>query len=104
MIDDGERRVFFSGDSGYFAGFSEIGRRFGPFDLTLMETGAYNVQWPYVHMHPEQTVQAHADLRGRWLLPIRQRHLSIFPCIRGTSRSSACWRWAVSAISPSPRR
>ncbi len=70
VIDDGEKRVFFSGDSGYFAGFAEIGRRFGPFDLTLMETGAYNVQWPYVHMQPEQTVQAHRDLRGRWLLPI----------------------------------
>jgi L-ascorbate metabolism protein UlaG (beta-lactamase superfamily) len=70
VIDDGERRVFFSGDSGYFAGFAEIGRRFGPFDLTLMETGAYNVEWPYVHMQPEQTVQAHMDLQGKWLLPI----------------------------------
>ena len=70
VIDDGDKRVFFSGDSGYFAGFAEIGRRFGPFDLTLMETGAYNVQWPYVHMQPEQTVQAHVDLRGGWLLPI----------------------------------
>ena len=70
VIDDGDKRVFFSGDSGYFAGFAEIGRRFGPFDLTLMETGAYNVQWPYVHMQPEQTVQVHVDLRGGWLLPI----------------------------------
>ena len=70
VIVDGERRVFFSGDSGYFDGFAEIGRRFGPFDLTLMETGAYNAQWPYVHMQPEQTVQAHRDLGGKWLLPI----------------------------------
>ena len=70
VIDDGQRRVFFSGDSGYFGGFAEIGRRFGPFDLTLMETGAYNVQWRYVHMQPEETVRAHQDLRGGWLLPI----------------------------------
>ena len=63
-------RVFFSGDGGYFDGFAEIGRRFGPFDLTLMETGAYDPHWPYVHMHPAQTVQAHRDLGGRWLLPI----------------------------------
>lgn len=70
VIDDGERRVYFSGDSGYFDGFAEIGRRYGPFDLTLMETGAYNTQWPYVHMQPGQTVQAHRDLRGGWLLPI----------------------------------
>ena len=35
-----------------------------------METGAYDPQWPYVHMQPTETVQAHQDLRGRWLLPI----------------------------------
>ena len=63
-------RIFFSGDSSYFDGFTEIGERFGPFDLTLMETGAYDMQWPYVHMHPPEVVQAHQDLRGRWLLPI----------------------------------
>lgn len=70
VIEDERLRVFFSGDTGYFDGFAEIGRRFGGFDLTLMETGAYNEHWPYVHMHPEQTVQAHLDLNGRWLLPI----------------------------------
>ena len=63
-------RVFFSGDGGYFDGFTEIGRRFGPFNLTLMETGAYDTHWPYVHMHPAQTIQAHKDLSGQWLLPI----------------------------------
>ena len=63
-------RIFFSGDGGYFDGFAQIGQRFGPFDVTLMETGAYDEHWPYVHMHPAQTIQAHRDLGGRWLLPI----------------------------------
>lgn len=63
-------RVFFSGDTGYFDGFKRIGERYGPFDLTLMETGAYDVNWPAVHMQPEQTLQAHIDLRGNCLLPI----------------------------------
>lgn len=67
---DSALRLFFSGDTGYFDGFKEIGRRFGPFDVTLLETGAYDPQWPYVHMQPEQTVQAHKDLRGRWLMPV----------------------------------
>ena len=70
VIIDGDKRIYFSGDSGYFKGFAEIGRRFGPFDLTLLETGAYNTQWPYVHMMPTQTIQAHIDLGGKWLLPI----------------------------------
>jgi len=33
-------RLFFSGDTGYFAGFKEIGAKYGPFDVTLLETGA----------------------------------------------------------------
>ncbi|KVU44358.1 hydrolase [Burkholderia ubonensis] len=70
VIVDDDLRVFFSGDTGYFDGFRTIGERIGPFDVTLIETGAYDAQWPYVHMQPEETVQAHVDLRGRWLVPI----------------------------------
>jgi L-ascorbate metabolism protein UlaG (beta-lactamase superfamily) len=67
---DAGLRLFFSGDGGYFDGFAEIGRRFGPFDVTMVETGAYDARWAYVHMQPHETVQAHVDLRGRVLLPI----------------------------------
>ncbi|WP_322366853.1 MBL fold metallo-hydrolase [Pseudomonas sp. Teo4] len=70
VVIDEQMKLFFSGDTGYFDGFRQIGERFGPFDLTLIETGAYNVAWPSVHMQPEQSLQAHLDLRGRWLLPI----------------------------------
>ncbi|KWE83112.1 MBL fold metallo-hydrolase [Burkholderia territorii] len=70
VIADDDLRVFFSGDTGYFDGFRTIGERLGPFDVTLIETGAYDPQWPYVHMQPEETVQAHIDLRGRTLVPI----------------------------------
>ena len=63
-------RLFFSGDTGYHADFKTIGERFGPFDVTFMETGAYDAQWPDVHMQPEQTLQAHLDLRGGWLMPL----------------------------------
>jgi L-ascorbate metabolism protein UlaG (beta-lactamase superfamily) len=63
-------RVFFSGDTGYSDHFKEIGRRLGPFDVTMVEAGAYDPRWAYVHMLPQQTVQAHVDLRGHWLLPV----------------------------------
>ncbi len=63
-------RIFFSGDSGYFPGFAEIGRKYGPFAITLMECGQYNELWPNIHMMPEQTVQAHLDLKGQLLMPI----------------------------------
>ncbi|MFT3847614.1 MAG: MBL fold metallo-hydrolase [Propionivibrio sp.] len=70
VIIAGDVRVFFSGDSGYFDGFRQIGERFGPFDLTLIETGAYDKNWPAIHMQPEESLQAHLDLRGRRMLPI----------------------------------
>lgn len=65
-----DRRLFFSGDSGYFDGFKKIGEKYGPFDLTMMETGAYDANWPGVHMQPEESIQAHLDLKGQSMLPI----------------------------------
>src|SRR5471030_3475186 len=44
VMIEGHTRIFFSGDTGYFDGFKHIGEQYGPFDLTLMETGAYNVE------------------------------------------------------------
>ena len=44
--------------------------RLGPFDLTLIEAGAYGQAWPDWHLGPEQAVQAHALVQGRALLPI----------------------------------
>lgn len=70
VIMTGNLRLFFSGDTGYHAGFKAIGERYGPFDVTMLETGGYDRQWADVHMQPEQTLQAHLDLNGRWLLPI----------------------------------
>ena len=64
------RRAYFSGDTAMFPGFKEIGKRLGPFDLTMLEVGAYNPAWTDVHLGPEQAVQAHKDLRGKVFLPI----------------------------------
>jgi L-ascorbate metabolism protein UlaG (beta-lactamase superfamily) len=63
-------KLFFSGDSGYFDGFKLIGDKYGPFDMTFIECGAYDKSWEQVHMFPEQTVKAHLELKGRVLHPI----------------------------------
>lgn len=65
-----EKKVFFSGDSGFGPHFAEIGRRLGPFDLSLMEVGAYDSAWADVHMGPEQAVEAHRLVGGGMMLPI----------------------------------
>ncbi|MEO7854944.1 MAG: MBL fold metallo-hydrolase [Rubrivivax sp.] len=64
VIESGGQRIFYSGDSGYFPGFKLIGERLGPFDLALMENGAYDSYWPSVHMSPEETVHAFREVRG----------------------------------------
>lgn len=46
------------------------GYRLGPFDLTLIEGGAYGAAWPDWHLGPEQAVQAHAMVQGRVMVPI----------------------------------
>ena len=63
-------KVFYSGDGGYFKGFREIGKTHGPFDLTIMEVGAYDKMWSQVHMFPAEALQAHKDLRGKLMLPV----------------------------------
>jgi N-acyl-phosphatidylethanolamine-hydrolysing phospholipase D len=71
MLSPG-RRLYFSGDSGYFDGFKEIGRKLGPFDLAAVAIGAYVPPeiMKSVHTTPEEAVQASIDLNARILLGI----------------------------------
>jgi L-ascorbate metabolism protein UlaG (beta-lactamase superfamily) len=62
--------LYLGGDSGYESHFGEIGERFGPFGLAILECGQYGKHWPFIHMMPEETVQAALDLRASALLPV----------------------------------
>jgi len=67
----GERhRVYYSGDTGLFEEMDEIGRRFGPFDLALVEAGQYDAAWPDWHLGPEQAVLAARRVRAKALVPV----------------------------------
>jgi L-ascorbate metabolism protein UlaG (beta-lactamase superfamily) len=63
-------RAYFSGDTGLFPALSEIGARLGPFDVTMIEAGAYGRAWPDWHLGPEQAVRAHRMVRGEVLIPV----------------------------------
>ena len=63
-------RVFFSGDTGLTDEFVEIGRRLGPFDLVMLEIGAYHPSWGDIHLGPENALTAHAYLGSGTLLPV----------------------------------
>ncbi len=70
VIMSKQHRIYFSGDTGMFDAFKEIGERYGPFDFTLLHVGAYADEWPEMHMNPEQAVQAHLQLKGKVFVPI----------------------------------
>lgn len=63
-------KLYLGGDSGYDFHFKEIGQNYGPFDLAILECGQYDVNWSQIHMMPEETVQAAADLNSKLLLPV----------------------------------
>ncbi|MFE9426040.1 MBL fold metallo-hydrolase [Kitasatospora sp. NPDC006697] len=64
------RRVFYTGDSGYFEGYARIGEQHGPFDAALVQIGAYDEGWADIHLTPEDAVLAHRELGGGLLLPV----------------------------------
>jgi N-acyl-phosphatidylethanolamine-hydrolysing phospholipase D len=70
LLDNGARRYYFGGDSGYFHGFAEIGRRFDPIDVAFLPIGAYEPRWfmRTQHMDPREAVQAFRDLGARAML------------------------------------
>ena len=74
-----QRRIFFSGDSGYDAHFAEVGRRYGPFDWVALDTGQYDPRWANVHMNPEQAAQAAEDLHTKAFTPGHVGRFSIAP-------------------------
>lgn len=70
VITSENENIYFSGDSGYGVHFKEIGEKYGPFDLALMECGQYNKMWPDIHMMPEETAQAGIDVKANKIMPI----------------------------------
>jgi N-acyl-phosphatidylethanolamine-hydrolysing phospholipase D len=64
VVEGPTRRFYHAGDSGYFSGFAEIGKRLGPIDLAALPIGAYDPPaiMQFVHMNPEEAIQAARDL------------------------------------------
>ena len=75
VIESADERVFFSGDSGFTEAFGEIGKRYGPFDLVMIEVGAFHPNWASIHMGPENALKVQELLCGELLLPV---HWSTF--------------------------
>ncbi len=70
-------KLFLGGDSGYDTHFAEIGNKYGPFDLAILECGQYNPYWKYIHLMPEEAVQAGIDLKAKKIMPVHWAKFSL---------------------------
>lgn len=69
VIKGSKKNLYFSGDSGYGKHFKMIGDKYGPFDFVSLDSGQYNEKWKYIHMRPEEALQAATDLQTTYYLP-----------------------------------
>jgi L-ascorbate metabolism protein UlaG (beta-lactamase superfamily) len=60
-----QHRVYYGADSGPWPGFAEIGEQYGPFDLTMLEIGAYSPLWADIHLGPDAAAEAYLQMGGR---------------------------------------
>jgi L-ascorbate metabolism protein UlaG (beta-lactamase superfamily) len=79
VIKGPQHNIFFGADSGWFPGFKEIGDAFGPFDLTMLEIGAYGKNWPDIHMGPDNATNAHLALKGKIMMPLHWGTFNLAP-------------------------
>jgi len=70
VLQTPKHKIFIGGDSGYDTHFETIGKQHGPFDLAILECGQYDKSWKYIHMMPEETVQAAQQLHAKKLLAV----------------------------------
>ena len=65
-----QHSVFFSGDTGLTPEYLEIATRLGPFDLVMLEIGAFHPSWGHIHLGPDNALEALAMLGGGSFLPV----------------------------------
>lgn len=79
FIETPQKRVFFSGDSGYGPHFKTLATKLGAIDLALLDCGQYNSRWQYIHMHPSQAYAAFKELGAAAFLPAHVGKFSLAP-------------------------
>lgn len=79
VIKTPQHNIFYGADSGWFPGFRDIGDLYGPFDLTMLEIGAYGQYWPDIHMGPDHASDAHLALKGKLMMPIHWGTFNLAP-------------------------
>jgi len=77
VIESSDYKMFIGGDSGYGSHFKEIGAKFGPFDLAILECGQYNEKWRYIHTMPEEIHIIATELQAKRFLPVHNSKFAL---------------------------
>lgn len=77
LIETPSRKIYIGGDGGYDSHFAEIGKQFKDIDLAILENGQYNEDWKYIHLLPEQIVQAFRDLNAKKLFTVHHSKFAL---------------------------
>lgn len=77
MLQTDSLKIYIGGDGGYDNHFKGIGEIFGPIDLAILENGQYNQSWKYIHMMPDQVLQAGTDLKATRVFPVHNSKFAL---------------------------
>jgi L-ascorbate metabolism protein UlaG (beta-lactamase superfamily) len=70
-------KIYIGGDSGYGNHFAEIGSKFGPLDIAILENGQYDAKWRYIHMLPDEILRAAKELKARRIFPVHSSKFAL---------------------------
>lgn len=77
VLESPDYKMFIGGDSGYDFHFKEIGKKYGPFDLAILENGQYNQKWRYIHTLPEEIHTVAEELKAKRFFPVHSAKFSL---------------------------
>jgi L-ascorbate metabolism protein UlaG (beta-lactamase superfamily) len=70
-------KIYLGGDSGYDTHYAAIGKKYGSFDLAILDNGQYNEAWKYIHNLPEDVLKAAKDLNAKKILPVHSSKFAL---------------------------
>jgi L-ascorbate metabolism protein UlaG (beta-lactamase superfamily) len=91
VLKGSKHTIYFGADTGWWAGFAEIGKAYGPFDLVMLEIGAFDVMWDAIHLGPDGAARAFEALGGKGV----DDPLGLFDWYLYAWRQPmrGCWNW-----------
>lgn len=77
LLQTPNMKIYLGGDSGYDSHYANIGNKYGPIDLVILDNGQYNDAWKYIHNHPQDVLKAAQDLKAKRVFPVHSSKFAL---------------------------